>query len=94
MQQEKIIKLIRNYIAGEIDTEKFCSEFENIFMDSDEDGSINSEQEDLLLGLYDNTIKRFSPYEEDIKLYQFYIDENSVKNDVIEFFNVNKDILL
>ena len=91
MQKEKISELIKSYINEKIDTDVFCYQYEDIFVIADGDESITVELENLLMSLYDNTIKRYSPYENDIKSYQFYIDENSVKSDVIEFYNVNKD---
>ncbi len=94
MQKIKLIKLVKNYIAGEIDAEKFCYDYEEIFYHEDEDGSISKENEILLLSLYDSTIKRYSHYENDIKLYKFYIGQDDVKKSVVEFYSINKDKLL
>lgn len=86
--KEILYRLIRQFLNDELNVDDFCSNFSNIY---------NLEVDyNLLTGLERQKFKelavltsRFSPFEEDLKKYDCYFNEQQVRLKVME---VNHDL--
>ncbi|ASA57926.1 hypothetical protein RND59_00610 [Vibrio ruber] len=76
--KEKILYLLREYEAGNYETEDFCNEYTQIFnIELDYDSLSEAEYESL--EELSNFTARFSPFEEDLKIINVYYDEKQVR---------------
>ncbi|CAM3671104.1 magnesium and cobalt transport protein CorA [Brevibacillus invocatus] len=76
--RERLYWLISLFVANQIETDKFCNEF-HITFDHDADHNEFSSLENKEFGELAEIAARFSPFEEDLKLYpNVYCDEKDI----------------
>ncbi len=74
-QKEKLLYLISNYNNGNYTTKTFCDQFVEIYCEGIGE-NVNADEKNT----FDQICKlaeRFSPYDEDLKLSEFFVDEGT-----------------
>ncbi|EAR66174.1 hypothetical protein B14911_10582 [Bacillus sp. NRRL B-14911] len=85
MEKKKLYELLNDYLEKKIGTETFSNDFTliyNLHVDYD----ILSAEENKLFGELSGITSRFSPFEEDLKKYDCYYNENDVERKAKEVF--------
>jgi hypothetical protein len=88
--KEKLYYLIDLYIQGKYDTKTFCELFSDTYNLETDYNSLNSNEKVLFRGLSKMT-GRFSPFEDDLKNYNCYYNEQQIKSKVEEVINKLRD---
>lgn len=70
--KEQLYYLINNYFSGKYNAEAFCDQFPLIYREG-LDYSDKNEKE--MMESFCELAKRYSPFEEDVSLYDFYIGD-------------------
>ncbi|MGP1352058.1 MAG: hypothetical protein ACTS1Z_01935 [Parasphingopyxis sp.] len=74
-------KLISSFLNGQINTSKFCSNFETLYNENDIDDAITPQENELFDNIF-NTVTWYSPFPEEREKIANYIGEHEVFNAV------------
>lgn len=85
--KEKLYYLIREFLAGNYDTNSFCDQF-TVEYDIETDYQALTELENTVFGELCRVTSRYSPFEEDLMIPNVFANEQEVKDKAIESYNV------
>lgn len=76
-QKEKLYYLIKGYYVGNYNAKSFSEQFVIIFSEGIEDYSNKNERK--IMQEFCKLAERYSPYDEDLKMSSFFIDDESFR---------------
>ena len=77
-QKEKLYYLIKNYHTGNYSAKSFSEQFVIIFSEGVEDYS--NKKEKNIMQEFCKLAERYSPYDEDLKMSTFFIDDETFRD--------------
>jgi hypothetical protein len=83
--KEELVYLLKHYCIGGYSTDIFVDEFYLIYNFYLDDSCLSQREADLFLELSE-TIDRFSPFEEELKIPNLYFSEKEVMKKSIEIY--------
>ena len=90
--KEKLYYLITNYLKGKYSTRAFCNEYTQVY-NIDLDKNYLQECEFAFLESICKFAERFSPFQEDILTYDFFIDETTFQKKLAETIKKFENLL-
>lgn len=84
-RKENLIYLLQAYYKGEYDTSVFCDLFVEIYSDGVDDPGM-SRQEKTCMEEFCRLAERYSPFEDDLKMSAFFVDEETFKEAFRELY--------
>ena len=75
--KEQLYYLLINYYRGNYDTRSFCEQFVLIYSDGIDDYVDSNEM--AMMNDFCKLAERYSPYDEDLNLSKFFINDNQFK---------------
>jgi hypothetical protein len=83
--KEKLYYMLNSYINGEYDAKTFCEIFSDTYHQDLDVEDLNIKEKKLFKEL-SLLIERFSPYEDDLQKFEYYIGEEKIKEKVETIF--------